>query len=67
MRFLPALAAFVTFVLAVCAQSPAQARDDGLVLYGAGSLREAMTEMAAAFTRRHGTPVRTALMMGEDR
>ena len=29
------------------------------MLYGAGSLREAMTEMAAAFTRERGIPVRT--------
>jgi ABC-type molybdate transport system substrate-binding protein len=32
---------------------------DGLVLYGAGSLREAMTEMANAFRSRSGVPVST--------
>ena len=35
------------------------AQDNGLVLYGAGSLREAMTEMAALFNREHGIAVRT--------
>ncbi len=37
----------------------ASAQDNGLVLYGAGSLREAMTEMAALFSREHGIAVRT--------
>jgi ABC-type molybdate transport system substrate-binding protein len=34
------------------------AADDALVLYGAGSLREAMTEMASLFERAHGIAVR---------
>jgi molybdate transport system substrate-binding protein len=34
------------------------AADDALVLYGAGSLREAMTEMAALFEKTHGMAVR---------
>ena len=34
------------FLLAAAAAAPALAQDNGLVLYGAGSLREAMTEMA---------------------
>lgn len=38
---------------------PASAQDSGLVLYGAGSLREAMTEMATTFTRERGVAVRT--------
>lgn len=41
-------------------QSPASAQDNGLVLYGAGSLREAMSEMAAFFSREHNVAVRTA-------
>jgi ABC-type molybdate transport system substrate-binding protein len=32
--------------------------EEGLVLYGAGSLREAMTEMAALFETTHGVSVR---------
>src|SRR5215813_8263609 len=43
----------------LAAAVPALAQDNGLVLYGAGSLREAMTEMATAFTRERGVPVRT--------
>ncbi|WP_218511443.1 extracellular solute-binding protein [Variovorax sp. dw_308] len=50
--FLPALLAVFG-----CA-SPAWAQD-GLVLYGAGSLREAMTEVAAAFTASEKIPVTT--------
>ena len=37
----------------------ASAQDNGLVLYGAGSLREAMTDMASLFAREHGIAVRT--------
>jgi ABC-type molybdate transport system substrate-binding protein len=37
----------------------ASAQDNGLVLYGAGSLREAMTDMAALFTRERGIAVQT--------
>jgi ABC-type molybdate transport system substrate-binding protein len=40
------------------AAAPAFAEDNGVVLYGAGSLREAMTEIAAGFTYERGTPVR---------
>lgn len=46
----------LTGLLAV--QAPAASAEDGLVLYGAGSLREAMTEMAALFQKTHGTAVR---------
>lgn len=35
------------------------ARADGLVLYGAGSLREAMTQIAASFGQAHGLTVST--------
>ena len=42
----------------VCRTEPL-AQDNGLVLYGAGSLREAMTEMATAFARERGVAVRT--------
>jgi ABC-type molybdate transport system substrate-binding protein len=58
-KSIPAVAGLVVLALAVCAEMPTRAQDEGLVLYGAGSLREAMTEMAAAFTRRHGIAVRT--------
>ena len=51
-RLLPCL-------LVAAAHTSASAQDNGLVLYGAGSLREAMTEMAAAFTRERGITVRT--------
>jgi molybdate transport system substrate-binding protein len=34
-------------------------QDGGLVLYGAGSLREAMSEITGLFTREHGVPVST--------
>lgn len=44
---------------AISPLGPASPQDSGLVLYGAGSLREAMTEMAAHFTRERGIPVRT--------
>lgn len=43
----------------LAAAIPASSQDSGLVVYGAGSLREAMTEMATAFTREHGVAVRT--------
>ena len=49
----------VAAALAGLTSVPATAQNDGLVLYGAGSLREAMTEMAAAFTRERGVAVRT--------
>lgn len=45
-------------VLAATTASPAQA-EEGLVLYGAGSLREAVGEIARDFTAETGTPVRT--------
>ena len=54
-----ALQALSVVSLAVALEAPASAQDNGLVLYGAGSLREAMSEMAAAFTRERGIPVRT--------
>ena len=38
---------------------PVAAQQDGLVLYGAGSLREAMTEMVAHFARERGVAVHT--------
>ena len=46
-------------MLVAVAAMPATAQQDGLVLYGAGSLREVMGEIAAAFTRQHGVAVRT--------
>jgi molybdate transport system substrate-binding protein len=46
-------------VAATLAGTPLVAQDNGLVLYGAGSLREAMTEMVAAFKRERGVDVRT--------
>jgi len=51
--FLAALAAAL-----VAIAGPARAQD-ALVLYGAGSLREAMTEVATAFTANDGIPVKT--------
>jgi ABC-type molybdate transport system substrate-binding protein len=38
---------------------PATAQQEGLVLYGAGSLREAMGQIASTFTRERGIAVRT--------
>src|SRR5262249_6000874 len=52
------LATLFAVLSAVAVSPPAAAADDGLVLYGAGSLREAMTEMAALFEKTHGTAVR---------
>lgn len=49
--------AILGLVLAAAVALPAAAQQDGLVLYGAGSLREAMTEMAAHFSREHGVAV----------
>jgi molybdate transport system substrate-binding protein len=46
-------------LLTVIVPMAARAQDNGLVLYGAGSLREAMTDMAALFSREHGIAVRT--------
>jgi ABC-type molybdate transport system substrate-binding protein len=46
-------------LLTVALPMVASAQDNGLVLYGAGSLREAMTDMAALFSREHGIAVRT--------
>jgi molybdate transport system substrate-binding protein len=49
-------------LFAACAAllaAPALAQDKGLVLYGAGSLREVMTDIASAFTREQGIAVRT--------
>jgi molybdate transport system substrate-binding protein len=46
-------------LLTVALPMVARAQDNGLVLYGAGSLREAMTDMAAMFSRGHGIAVRT--------
>jgi ABC-type molybdate transport system substrate-binding protein len=47
-------------VSAALAATPLSAQDSGLVLYGAGSLREAVTEITAAFTREHGVPIRSS-------
>jgi ABC-type molybdate transport system substrate-binding protein len=46
-------------LLTVALPMAAAAQDNGLVLYGAGSLREAMTDMVALFSREHGIAVRT--------
>jgi ABC-type molybdate transport system substrate-binding protein len=51
--------ALLTLLLTVALPMAASAQDNGLVLYGAGSLREAMTDMAALFSREHGIAVRT--------
>src|SRR5262245_53488664 len=54
-------AGFVALLAGLCAcaaPEPTVPRE-GLVLYGAGSLREAMTEMAAEFSSVHGVPVST--------
>src|SRR5215470_20171028 len=48
-----ATALFMMFV------AMAQAHAEDLVLYGAGSLREAMTQIAAAFGQAHGLTVAT--------
>jgi len=53
------LQAVVAALLAVALPVAASAQDNGLVLYGAGSLREAMTDVAALFGREHGIAVRT--------
>jgi molybdate transport system substrate-binding protein len=45
-------------LLTVALPMAASAQDNGLVLYGAGSLREAMTDMAALFSRQRGIAVR---------
>jgi molybdate transport system substrate-binding protein len=55
----PVVASLLTFLLAAGLCLPVSAQDNGLVLYGAGGLREAMTEIAAAFTRERGVAVRT--------
>jgi ABC-type molybdate transport system substrate-binding protein len=39
--------------------APAMSQDAGLVLYGAGSLRESMSEVAALFQKSHGIAVKT--------
>ena len=46
-------------LLTVALPMATSAQDNGLVLYGAGSLREAMTDMAALFSRERGIAVRT--------
>lgn len=43
----------------LCLRGTAMAQDKDLVLYGAGPLREAMTEMARHFTATRGVAVRT--------
>lgn len=57
--FVQAARCLLACLLAVTLQGPAWAQDTGLVLYGAGSLREAMTEVAATFARERGIAVRT--------
>lgn len=53
------LSVAVGFALAMMGLSPAMAQGDGLVLYGAGSLREAMSQVAETFTARQGVAVKT--------
>jgi len=48
----------VALLAAFASVAPAHAQDS-LTLYGAGSLREAMTEIAATFTAAQGTPIVT--------
>ena len=54
-RMLAGLAVTLSLMLGV-----APARAEELVLYGAGSLREVMTAIAADFTKSTGIPVRTS-------
>jgi len=49
----------VALALAAGQVSVAMAQGNGLVLYGAGSLREAMSQVAEAFGARQGIPVKT--------
>jgi molybdate transport system substrate-binding protein len=53
------LSTIATVILTVVLALPAAAQQESLVLYGAGSLREAMTEIAGQFTKDHGVAVRT--------
>src|SRR5262245_12700203 len=54
------LSAFLAAGLALVVQgATVMAQDSGLVLYGAGSLREAMTEVAAQFSAERGIAVKT--------
>ena len=53
------LLVLLAIVLPTFFPAAASAQDNGLVLYGAGSLREAMTDMAALFTRERGIAVQT--------
>jgi molybdate transport system substrate-binding protein len=46
-------------LLTVALPMGVRAQDNGLVLYGAGSLREAMTDMATLFSRKHRIAVHT--------
>lgn len=46
-------------VLTLLGGSALAKADEALVLYGAGSLREAMSEIAVFSTRQHGLPVKT--------
>ncbi len=55
----PAVRSALIGLLGFILGGPAMAQDNGLMLYGAGSLREAMTEMATVFARERGVAVRT--------
>lgn len=46
------------FVIAASMATDGAEADEGLVLYGAGSLRETMTEIAQLYSRQHGVSVR---------
>ena len=54
---LPFLASLALTAAIFVGSATRVAADDALVLYGAGSLREAMTEMASLFERAHGITV----------
>ncbi len=49
----------LALALAAALPAPAMAQQEALVLYGAGSLRESMGEMAAHFAAERGVAVRT--------
>jgi ABC-type molybdate transport system substrate-binding protein len=53
------LRTILAVAMSVVGAMPAMAQQEGLVLYGAGSLREAMAEIASAFARERGIAVRT--------
>lgn len=49
----------ICLLLAIFGGAVLAKADESLVLYGGGSLREAMSDVALLFNRQHGVPVRT--------